>query len=210
MKCGVELIVIDDFQHIENVVSAREARRCVDWLKGLADTRKLGLVLLGLPGFDGAISIRADIERRFAHRVYMWPFSMDIEQEWDTYRSILKVLQKELPLTVETQLHEANLARRFWFASYGLIDRTQRLLEAAVQVAEELAATQLTLPLLAEAFRRSIWGACPDRVNPFSEVVNLRLLHDKGEPYHLTKPHCQRLGSSKGTDSFSLLPGVEK
>jgi len=204
-QCSVQLIVIDNFQHLENATSLREARRCIDWLKGLADLRGLGLVLVGLPEVEAALGIRADINRRFNHRSYLYPLSAEIEVEWDVFRGLLRSLQKLLPLPTETPLHEANLARRFWFATYGVIDNVAKLLESAVMVAQELGLECITQEVMAEAFRRSIWSHAPAKLNPFVTQAALRPLDAKGEPFHLSRDHCVRTAhASKASAPFTL------
>lgn len=204
-QCGVQLIVIDNFQHLENTTSVREARRCIDWLKSLADLRGLGLVLVGLPEVEAGLNIRADIQRRFAHRIYLYPLSAEIEGEWDVFRGLLRSLQKLLPLPTETPLHEANLARRFWFATYGVIDYVAKLLESAVMVAQELGLECITQEVMAEAFRRSIWPHAPAKLNPFVTQAALRQLDAKGEPFHLSRDHCARSAhASKASAPFTL------
>lgn len=184
-KCHVEIIILDEFQHLFYAPSLNAFRDITDWLKSLLEDTKVGMVACGLPAAEFVVSSNEQLARRFSERIRISPFCCDLDSDFLEFRGILKSLEIHLPIKPITPLHEANLARRFLVGSYGLLDYVTKILEGGVSVAATLGLESLDLDVYAAAFRNRVWRDVPDRLNPFHAESPLRALDRPGEVFHL-------------------------
>ncbi|AOY00915.1 TniB family NTP-binding protein [Jeongeupia sp. USM3] len=182
-RCGVEMLFLDEFQHLLFAPNANAYRDVIDWLKNLLEGTHTGLVGCGLPIAEQAVKSNEQLTRRFSPVFSIKPFSQDVEDDFKEYRGILKVLETCLPLPSEVPLFEANLARRMHVASYGLLDYTIKILEGAVSAAGRAGIKSIALDVLAAGFRERVWRDVPDRLNPFHPESPLRPLDQYGEVF---------------------------
>src|SRR3546814_7856648 len=84
---------------------------------------------------QAVVNANEQLARRFAAHFPFSPFSIQDADDFREFRSVLKVLQTQIPLPFKTPLYEANMARRCQIASHGLLDYTRKVLEGAVSVA---------------------------------------------------------------------------
>lgn len=184
-KCGVELIILDEFQHLFYPPTMSAFRDLLDWLKNLLETTHVGMVACGLPEAELVVNSSEQLARRFSERIRVTPFALEDPEDFAEFRGILKALAPILPMSQEIPLHEANLARRFHIGSYGLLDYVTKILEGAVVAAHESGASTLDLPTFAAGFRRRVWRDVPERLNPFHPESILRVLDRSGEVFYL-------------------------
>ncbi len=183
-ECRVELIFIDEFQHFYDSKKVSQARKVTDWLKNLFNISAIPVVLVGLPRSEMVIRMNPQLKRRFSSPFYLKPFGFTTEHEIKEFRGILKKIHEILPLKCP-ELHEANMARRFYFASCGLIDYISKIVDRAVLFAGEHGHDALTLCHFAHGFEQEVWRDPPKRLNPFSTKPIYRLLIKPGEPFEI-------------------------
>lgn len=200
-RCGVEIIFFDEFHHFFYTESTRHFRQVSDWLKGLMNTTRVALVLVGLPEGEEVVKANPQLWRRFSSRALLSPFSLEDEKDFAEFRSMLRHFEAALPLPVEEHLYVANLSRRFHLGSDGRIDFVRKILEGAVSAANRAGLRSLDLPAYASGFRSQIWDDAPDRLNPFHPSSTLRPLNRAGEPFEsagyasmIGSPVARRLG----------------
>lgn len=187
--CGVELILLDEFQHLFYTASVIAYRDVTDWLKRLISNTNVGIVACGLPEAAMVVESNEQLARRFSARLELSAFALGDEDDFLEFRGLLRSMQDMLPLPIEIPLYEANLARRMHFASYGLFDYLAKILEGAVSAAVAANQPQIDLPALAAGFRNRVWSTAPERLNPFNEQSILRPLDRPGEVFHLHGKH---------------------
>lgn len=187
--CCVEVILLDEFQHLFYTSSVIVYRDVTDWLKRLISNTNVGIVACGLPEAALVVESNEQLARRFSARLQLTPFALEDDKDFLEFRGLLRSLQELLPMPLETPLHEANLARRMYFASYGLFDYLGKVLEGAVSAAVAARLPQIDMPALAAGFRNRIWSAAPDRLNPFHPESILRRLDRPGEVFYLHAKH---------------------
>ena len=204
-RCGVELLLLDEFQHIFFSPTATAFRDATDWLKNLLEETGVGVVACGLRASEFVIDSNEQLARRFSQRIRIDPFSFEDEADFKEFRGILRVLESGLPIPPATPLHESNLARRFWVGSYGLLDYVIKILEGAVSAAYLANVDTLDLDVYAAGFRNRVWRDVPDRLNPFHVESPLRPLDLPGELFHkhirqeiVGSPVANKLGLSFG------------
>jgi energy-coupling factor transporter ATP-binding protein EcfA2 len=184
-RCGVEMLLLDEFQHIFHTQTLSAFRDVTDWLKNFMEATKVGMVACGLPSAEMVENSNEQLARRFSERIRITPFSFEKTEDFQEFRGILKAIGPLLPLPTETPLHEANLARRLHVGSYGLLDYVVKTLEGAVSAATSAGLETLDLPVLAAGFRNRVWQDVPERLNPFHPDSPLRPLDRPGEVFYL-------------------------
>lgn len=184
-KCGVEMLLLDEFQHILYAPSLNAFREVVDWLKLFLEETKVGLIACGLPEAEAVVDSGVQSFRRFPKRIRVTPFDFEQSEDFQEFRGVLKALAPHLPIPLETPLHESNMARRFHVGSYGLIDYVIKILEGAVGVAASAGLDVIDLQVLAAGFRNRVWRDVPERHNPFHQESALRPLDRPGEVFQL-------------------------
>lgn len=183
-SCEVELLILDEFNHICYAPSITHFSGIINWFKNLIGMTELGVVLFGLPEAELVIKSSKQLNRRFSARHKITPFDLQEEDDFREFRGLLRAFEGSLPIPVETPLHEANLARRFWVSSNGLIDYVSQTLEGAVSLALMSGHQKLDLEAYAAGFRKQVWSDVSDRLNPFYPESPLRPLTKPGEPFH--------------------------
>lgn len=183
-QCGVELLLIDEFQHFYDGRLTAEQKRVSDWLKNLINRVGIPVVLAGLPRAIAVVNANPQLRRRFGAPHYMQPFGFNSQQEQKELRGVLKGIQSSLPVTC-VNIFEANLAQRFYFATHGLFDYIVKIVDDAVSRGGSGPGGQVTQHDFALAFKRAIWFDAPDMLNPFMENATLRLLNKALEPFDI-------------------------
>tara|TARA_R110000850_G_scaffold277143_1_gene423519 strand:+ start:5139 stop:6170 length:1032 start_codon:yes stop_codon:yes gene_type:complete len=184
-RCGVEMLILDEFQHLYYSPTNAHFRDVTDWLKNLISQANVAVVACGLLEANSVVQANEQLRRRFSAHFRMLPFQLQDEADFQEFRAVLKRLQQDLPIPPCTPLHEANLARRLHLASYGLLDYVRKVLEGAVSICGRLGLAQITQEVLEAAFRERVWGEVPDRKNPFHSQAYLQPLDRPGEAFYL-------------------------
>ncbi len=183
--CGVTLLMVDEFNHFVEHGRKNEVRRVSDLLKSLLNNAGIPMVLLGLPECELVLKLNPQLARRFSARYYLRPFGFDTDEEILEFRGVLDAAQGALPLpSVCWSSLETGMARRFYYATFGLIDYICKIADGAVELARELGLAKIDESVLAGAFVEEIWRDVPPQLNPFlSPEAMLRPLVKKGEPF---------------------------
>lgn len=194
-ECKVELLLIDEFQHFFDGRHVAESKRVSDWLKNLITSVNIPVVLAGLPRAISVVNNNPQLRRRFGAPHYMKPFGFTTEQEQLEFRGVLKGIYSSLPCSC-VKLHDANIARCFFYATHGLFDYIVKIVDDAVSRGGTGPDDQVTKADLAEAFKRSVWMDAPDELNPFSGMKAFRSLTRPMEPFDIlddiTKYTCHK------------------
>lgn len=201
-QCRISLLIIDEFQHFADGRSS-EARRITDWLKNLLNAVRVPVVLFGLPRSIAVLRLNPQLRRRFSAPHYLRPFGLE-KKEFEQLRGVLKTFHSALPIPC-VSLNEVEMARRFYFATNGLIDAIVKIIDAAVSTYDVGTKEPLGLKHFAQAFRSEIWGEAPDQLNPFCDGASLRRLMAPREPYdnwddprrYTDKPRSYKKGGKK-------------
>ena len=75
------------------------------------------------------------------------------------------------------------MAKRFYFATYGLIDYIGKIVDGAVLLALLENSPTIKEKHYADAFKEEVWRDVPEKLNPFSSNSKLRPLVKVGEPF---------------------------
>lgn len=173
-KCGVELIILDEFQHLIDRDSDKVMRTVADWLKVLIEDTGVPVILLGLEGENGGSSdtktifdANPQLGRRFANRMIMAPFGFITGEEKDAFRLFLEIVDKTLPLKKKSNLADIGMALRFYYASDGVIAYIMKLVRYGTAMVLQRNEDCLAMDILAEAFDEHVQSDKPHKINPF-------------------------------------------
>jgi hypothetical protein len=181
-ECEVEMLILDEFQHFYDTHRVHEGRRVSDWLKNLMNLTGVCVVLVGLPRAIAALHANPQLRRRFNAPFHHAEFSFINEAAQKEWRGLLDVIEKRLPVKFSTPLSSPKSARRMYYATHGLVDYVVKIVDDAVAMSGVKFGGVLSDNHLALAFRRKVWSACPDWINPFV-TENLRVLTQAREPF---------------------------
>ena len=67
-RCGVEMILLDEFQHLLYAPTLNAFRDVTDWLKNFLEDTKVGMVGCGLPAAETVVNSNEQLARRFSAR----------------------------------------------------------------------------------------------------------------------------------------------
>lgn len=182
-KCEVELILMDEFQHFADTGRVKVAANAAEWLKVLCNEAKLPVIFFGLPRCVRVAAINNQLKRRCGAPFYLAPFLFESEVDKKKFRGILKSFDKLLPVRSSPPLHEANLAKAFYFASNGLLDYVIKIIDDAVWMAGQRTLSVINPLVFAQAFHNKVWSGAPKNLNPFLEGSEHRSLIRPGEPF---------------------------
>lgn len=183
--CKVELIIIDEFQQFFEHGRRHEIGRVTDWLKNMLNKAGIPVVLIGLPYSDQVLKMNVQLARRFSSRHYLKPFGFSSPGEIQQFRGLLSAIEKSLPLP-SISLSYPEIAQRFHYASFGLIDYVGKIIDGAVMLAHRHGYSRLDELGFAEAFEEEVWREALRDLNPFTaDQEKLRFLNRPGEPFSL-------------------------
>lgn len=196
--CGVELILLDEAQHIQDRGQLPTQYMVGDWLKGMADEIGVPTVLLGLPRVDSLLRVNEQLRRRFTRRLCMnlgQNEGSSIETEcFQLFASLIPSLP--VPLRFGNYDWE-EFGQRLYYATDGRIAYVKALLGAALRWVVQRNLEAITPEELEAAFACEIWSAGIGALNPFNEKFEFRPLTRAGEPFERGIPGMPLKGGKR-------------
>ncbi|KEO65604.1 hypothetical protein J103_32790, partial [Burkholderia pseudomallei MSHR5855] len=132
--CGVEIIMLDEFQHFVEG-DRRSLRQVANWLKVLLDRLPAAVVLAGLPSLLGVLRVNGQLRRRFSRVTEIRRFDVNTQEGAQTFIGVMQALAKDMPLPM-MDIADRQVAMKLYYASAGLVDYMCKLLNGAYQIAE--------------------------------------------------------------------------
>jgi hypothetical protein len=178
-RCGVGLIVLDEFHHLFDFDRARVMTKASQWLKVLIVNTGIPVVVAGMP--EAAQVLRAEhTERRFKDRLVLRCFTWRTPEGQREFCGMLKKLDDTVPLAEASGLAGPELAGRCYLACRGIPDYLMTLVRGAVCAALQRGAERLELADLARVYEAKL--APPSVCSPSSPTP----LSEKPLPPHWT------------------------
>lgn len=149
----IELIILDEFQHLVEKSSNRILSRVGDWVKILINKTRCPVVLFGMPYSQVILAANSQLRSRFSIRFDLRPFSY--LNRYNVYRKFLSRLDEALPFERLSGLAEKSTAKKIYAFSEGNMRSLRNLVfQASVDAIEQghdcinkddlLAASELT------------------------------------------------------------------
>lgn len=166
--CNVEMIILDEFQHLIDGSSEKVLSDVADWLKVLINRSNVGVVLVGMP--QSTIVLDHDeqrqLRRRFMEKLTLSPFDWRVD-EGQNYRRFLKLVDASLPLPEPSNLSDVLLAARMYLASNGYIGYTTALLRTSLRWCRNNNQARIDESILSRAFLKEIGIGTTVTFDPF-------------------------------------------
>lgn len=168
-QCGVELIILDEFQHFQDRDSNKVLRTISDWLKVLMDETGVPIVLIGMPYSENVLDApgHEQLRRRFPTRIQLNPFTWSTADGRMEFRKFLKGIDDALPFPQPSHLADLELAFRCYSVCQGIIGPLMTVIRRAAYLALEKSLDCLSLDILAQAYDERVAANNPGRNNPF-------------------------------------------
>jgi hypothetical protein len=174
--CGVEIIILDEFQHFIDSDSKSVLDSVSNWLKDLINETEKPVVLVGMPYSEIVLEANPQLERRFSMRESLDPFVWNTSAGQKEFKSFLKHLDRRLPFPKRSNLTDHETAFRIYCATNGFIGYLMKLVRRAAILAIDRKAECLDLELLAESYDERLASRAPRRANPFRvEIEKLEI-----------------------------------
>src|SRR3569623_1101037 len=155
VRCGVELIVFDEFHHLFVFERARVMTKAAQWLKVLIVNTKIPVLVCGMPEAEHVM--RAEhTERRFKQRVTLHCFTWRTAGGRQEFIGMLKRLDSALPLAKPSNLADHELAGRFYLACRGIPDYLMTLVRGGLAEALHRGKELIELEDLARVFEQRL------------------------------------------------------
>lgn len=193
---SVELLLIDEAQHIRDRGQMPTQYLVGDWLKTVMDEVGVPTVLLGLPRVASLLQVNEQVRRRFSRRRYL---QMGQQGETSVEAECLQLflsLGDNFPIPVSCgSMGWSEMAQRIYFACDGRVAYIKKLLAGGIRLALEQELPNVGPQTLEIAFTKDVWWEGVDQLNPFNERFQFRRLNRANEPFEqvLTVPYRDRV-----------------
>lgn len=182
--CGVELVLFDEAQHIQDRGQTYTHYLVGDWLKSLIDGLAVPTAFLALPRFEEILKVNEQLRRRFSRRLRLELGQTDgqtIQDEcFDLFHGLASCLP--IPLTYGSYGRE-EMGLRLYYATDGRVAYLKKLLSAALVHAHNLGQSRIDPGLLEASFTSDLWWEGVRELNPFHSSFAFRKLDRGGEPF---------------------------
>lgn len=116
-ECQVELVIMDEFQHLILSPTKYALKVVSNWIKTLVNKTMRPVVLCGMPESRGILQFNKQLANRFRQRVEMRPFSLRIDR--NEYFEFLNAYNKAVSESLPAHLLDSDVPERLMLASTG-------------------------------------------------------------------------------------------
>jgi adenylate kinase family enzyme len=182
--CKVEVVLLDEAQHINDRGRYFTQYMVGDWLKSLIDQLKVPIFLLGLPRLERLLQVNEQLRRRFSKRLSLALGQGGSETLHTECFQLFNTLGSVLPLPISFSPYGwQELGLRIYYASDGRVHYIKQLMQSALETALENGEPQLCPALFEQAFTDAIWSQGVGALNPFNPAFEYRRLDRGNEPF---------------------------
>lgn len=182
--CRVELILLDEAQHIHDRGQTTTHYMVGDWLKSLIDQIAIPTVFLGLPSLQLLLQVNEQLRRRFSRRVCLALGKSDSESIHNECLQLFISLGACLPLPLSSGAYGWDeLGMRLYYASDGRVAYIKKLLACALRISLEIQVGEIEPAVLERAFTEELWWEGVGKLNPFNPAFEFRSLDRGNEPF---------------------------
>lgn len=168
-KCGVQLIIIDEFQHLIDRDTKHVLNRASDWLKVLTEKAKVPIILCGMPESEKIFLHNEQIGRRFSVREELTSFKYLTRDDQKEFRTFLYILDKQLPFTHQSNLADSHISEKIYYVTNGVPSYIKTLIELSTVNALKSGKDSINEGNLYNAFNSMKVSKRPNMTNPFCD-----------------------------------------
>jgi uncharacterized protein (UPF0216 family) len=159
-ECKVEIIFLDEVQHLVDRNSHKLLRDSSDWFKELIDETGIPIIFLGISDSNKIFIENEQLNKRVRYVQTTMEFDND-----DTFRKFLYLYDLALPLEESSSLADSDMCCRLFNSTKGNIKNIHDLLVEGVKIAIDNNATRITMPMFAKAHNKILYNQSTK--NPF-------------------------------------------
>jgi hypothetical protein len=177
--CGVELVILDDFQHLIDSRTNHILAQVSDWLKVLIKETGVPFLVVGIEGrVEVILQANPQLSRLFAAREELDPFRWDWSKEEtiQEFSRFVHYVEQAIEKPLTAGLPRAELLYRLHYATDGVVGNLMNLMLNAALMAAEQGKSSLEMVLLSLAFQKRLAKHLQGKVDPFAEVVGARFI----------------------------------
>ncbi|GAA4651560.1 hypothetical protein GCM10023116_38440 [Kistimonas scapharcae] len=134
-ECGVEISLLDEFQHLIETKSYEVLEDAAKWLKVVINTAGIPVVLFGMPYSRIILEHDDQLAGRFMIQRTIEPFRIISKEDRQNFRTFLKVFDESLPFTKTPELHGLEMYPRLFAFSKGNMRRLRNLINFSAEEA---------------------------------------------------------------------------
>ncbi|QCB47670.1 TniB family NTP-binding protein [Hydrogenophaga sp. PAMC20947] len=184
--CGVESLLFDEAQHLQDRGDTKTHYMVGDWLKHLIDELAVPTVLLGLPRVENVLQVNDQLRRRFSNRRRLAVGQSDTDSIESECLQLFLSLTSLIDTPVSSHPYSAQeMGVRLYYASDGRVAYIKKLLFVALRWALEQDLDAIDASMLERAFTAEIWWEGIGKLNPFHPDFDCRRLDRGGEPFQV-------------------------
>lgn len=141
----VEMVVLDEFQHLIDRDSDKVIAKTADWVKELIIESKKPFALIGMPDALRIFDVNPQLGRRFTRRMLIPPltWSPDPGPEPSELETFLSVVDERLPFAVSAGLDNEKTVAWFHQHTGGVLGLVMRLVREGASLAIDRGADRL-------------------------------------------------------------------
>jgi hypothetical protein len=166
-RCQIELIVIDEFQHLIDRETDKVFTAASDWVKTLAETINIPVVLCGLSESDRIFKYNKQLDDRYTNRKSLEAFGYWDSGEKAAFHKFLDFIDQRLPFAMRSYLASEDIAARTYYATLGVHRQIKTLLMNATEHAAEDGCDQILMEHLRQGYEDISRSKRDFAVNPF-------------------------------------------
>jgi len=141
----VEMVVLDEFQHLIDQDSTKVIAKTADWVKELIIESKKPFALIGMPEALKIFDVNPQLGRRFTRRMLIPPlaWSPDSDKEPSELETFLGIVDERLPFAVSAGLDREKTVAWFHQHTGGVLGLVMRLVREGASLAIDRGADRL-------------------------------------------------------------------
>ena len=174
-KMGIEIIILDEFQHLIETRTNKVMRDVSDWLKSLIKQTGIPCVVVGITG-EVEVILRANpqLSRLFSHRETLEPFAWDTSQPKtiQSFAKFIEYAEEAVGCKLTDTIPRLDLIYRIHYATDGVVGMIMNLMWTAMLRAKKHDQVVIELEDLEFAFIESIGKHLYQKTNPFTTNGN--------------------------------------
>lgn len=177
--CGVELVILDDFQHLIDSETNHILAQVSDWLKVLIKETGVPFLVVGIESrVEVILQANSQLSRLFAARETLEPFPWDASKEetLQEFSRFVRYVEQAIAQPLPPNLPRTELLYRLHYATNGIVGNLMNLMLNTAILTTERGLPSLELGMLSLAFQKRLAKHLQGKVDPFAEVVGDRFI----------------------------------
>lgn len=165
--CGVELIMLDEFQHFVHPENNKINYDVADCLKSIINRTNVPVVLFGLDQSLKVLQLNEQLNTRFSMRLSLSQFKLNSKNTQHEIKNILSILDNQLPFVKKSQLDSPKIAKAIYDSSKGLMRPMMKLIRDSAYFALDKGGDNIEIEDLARAYHKHAYIFNGPEYNPF-------------------------------------------